>query len=60
MVKDHGRENPTFILTNSKELSLQRVLEVYAKRWRIENKIAELVMFFNLNSLFTYYDPYSF
>ena len=51
VVKDHGRENPTFILTNNKELSLQRVLEVYAKRWRIENKIAELVMFFNLNSL---------
>ncbi|WP_347273320.1 transposase [Candidatus Kuenenia sp.] len=48
VVKDHGRENPTFILTNNKELSLQRVLEVYAKRWRIENKIAELVMFFNL------------
>lgn len=51
IVKDHGRDKPTFILTNNKELSLQKVLEVYAKRWRVENKIAELVMFFNLNSL---------
>jgi transposase len=51
IVKDHGRENPTFILTNNDELSLQMVLEVYAKRWRIENKLAELVSFFNLNAL---------
>lgn len=51
VVKDHGREKPTFILTNNKELSLEKVVEVYAKRWRVENKIAELVAFFNLNSL---------
>lgn len=51
IIKDHGREKPTFIITNNKNLSLQKVLEVYAKRWHVENKIAELVMFFNLNSL---------
>lgn len=51
IIKDHGREKPTFIVTNNKNLSRQKVLEVYAKRWHIENKIAELVMFFNLNSL---------
>jgi transposase len=50
-VKDHGRLNPTFILTNNQELSLKDVLEVYAKRWRVENKLAELVGFFNLNAL---------
>jgi transposase len=50
-VKDHGRLNPTFILTNNKELSLKDVLEVYAKRWRVENKLSELVGFFNLNAL---------
>ncbi|GAF94640.1 unnamed protein product, partial [marine sediment metagenome] len=27
------------------------VLEVYAKRWHIENKISELVAFFNINAL---------
>jgi len=25
---------------------LERILEVYAKRWRVENKLAELVAFF--------------
>lgn len=51
IVKDHGRENPTYIVTNNKELALALVLEVYAKRWHIENKLSELVSFFNLNAL---------
>jgi len=50
-VKDHGRINPTFILTNNRELPLKDVLVVYAKRWRVENKLSELVAFFNLNAL---------
>ena len=51
VVKDHGRSKPTFILTNNRELPLEDILEVYAKRWRVENKLAELVAFFNLNAL---------
>jgi len=51
IVKDNGREKPTFILTNNYDLSLTQVLEVYAKRWHIENKLAELVSFFNMNAL---------
>ena len=51
IVKDHGRVNPTFIITNNRNLDLQQVLEVYARRWHIENKINELVSFFNLNAL---------
>ena len=51
IIKDHGRKNPTFILTGNKELPLSQIVEVYAKRWRIENKIAEMVSFFNLNAL---------
>lgn len=50
-VKDNGREKPTFIITNDMDLSLKSILEVYAKRWRVENKLAELVAFFNLNAL---------
>jgi hypothetical protein len=42
---------PTFIITNNEDLTQQQVLEVYAKRWHIENKLAELVSFFNLNAL---------
>ncbi|RLJ03885.1 MAG: transposase, partial [Candidatus Aenigmatarchaeota archaeon] len=51
VVKDHGRSKPTFIITNNKDLPMKDILEVYARRWRIENKLGELVAFFNLNAL---------
>lgn len=51
IIKDHGRQKPTFIITNNKELKLIDILRVYAERWHIENKIAEFVAFFNLNAL---------
>jgi len=51
IVKDHGRAKPTFIITNNKNLSLTEILTVYARRWRIENKLKELVAFFNLNAI---------
>ncbi len=50
-VKDHSRKHPTYIITNNNNLTLSIVLEVYAKRWHIENKLPELVSFFNLNAL---------
>ena len=50
-IKDHGRKKPTFIILNNNDLLLKNVIEVYAKRWRIENKLSELVSFFNLNAL---------
>jgi transposase len=50
-VKDHGRANPTYIILNNHELSLKDALIVYAKRWHIEQKIAEVVSFFNINAL---------
>ena len=30
---------------------MKEILKVYAKRWRVENKLAELITFFNLNAL---------
>ena len=30
---------------------IDEVLKVYAKRWRIENKLSEMISFFNLNAL---------
>lgn len=51
IIKDHGRVKPTFIITNNREITLEKCLEVYAKRWHIENKFSELVSFFNLNAL---------
>ena len=50
-VKDHGRAKPTYIITSNKELALETILEVYAKRWHVESKLAELVAFFNMNAL---------
>lgn len=51
IIKAHGREQPTFVITNNQNLTEKEVLIAYAKRWHIENKISELVSFFNLNAL---------
>jgi len=51
IIKDHGRVEPTFIITNNDDMKVLDILVIYAKRWHIENKLAELVYFFNLNAL---------
>lgn len=51
IIKDHGRVEPTFIITNNDDMKVLDILVIYAKRWHIENKLAELVHFFNLNAL---------
>lgn len=51
IVTGNGRAQPTYIITNNRELSTKEVLLVYARRWHIENKFSELVSFFNLNAL---------
>ena len=50
-IKDHGREEPTFIITNNFDMGILDILVIYAKRWHIENKLSELVHFFNMNAL---------
>ena len=49
--KDHGRQVPTFLVTNNRDVKLETLALHYANRWLIENKFSELVDFFNLNSL---------
>lgn len=51
IVKDHGRSEPTFVITNNEEIKSLDILIIYAKRWHIENKLAEIVHFFNANAL---------
>ena len=51
IMKNHGRVEPTYVITNNQDMKLVEVLTVYARRWRIENKLAELIDFFNLNAL---------
>ena len=51
MITNNGRDEPTFMITNSDELSCKDVIEKYTPRWRIENGISEEVDFFSLNVL---------
>jgi hypothetical protein len=51
IVTHHGRAQPTYVITNNMNLAMKDILIVYAKRWHIEQKFAELVSFFNLNAL---------
>lgn len=51
IVKDHGRVEPTFIISNNEKMKTNEILTVYAKRWHIENKLSDLVKFFSLNTL---------
>lgn len=51
IIREHGREKPTFIITNNYDFSLVEAVTLYARRWRIENTISDLVDFFSLNAL---------
>ncbi len=51
IMKEHGRAEPSYVITNNRKLEVEMAIEIYGKRWRIENKLSELVKFFNINSL---------
>ncbi len=51
IVRGNGREKPTFLITNDFEMPLELLVGNYARRWRVENGIAEAVKFFHLNAL---------
>jgi transposase len=46
-----GREQPTLIITNRHDLTPKQLIERYAKRWGIENQLAEQIRAFHLDSL---------
>lgn len=47
----NGREKPAFMITNDFDAPVELVVGDYARRWRVENGIAEGVKFFHLNAL---------
>lgn len=49
IVKNTGREKPSFIITNDFEVQLKEVILKYARRWLVEKSIAEQIDFFHLN-----------
>lgn len=51
IVRGNGHEKPAFIITNDHETLLELIVGNYARRWRVENGIAEAVKFFHLNAL---------
>ena len=51
VVRGNGHEKPAFLITNDFEMPLELMVGNYARRWRIENGIAEAVKFFHLNAL---------
>ena len=46
-----GRDQPTLILTNHKQLTPKQLIERYGQRWGIENQLAEQIRAFHLDSL---------
>jgi hypothetical protein len=51
IIRGNGHEKPTFLISNDSEAPVELLVGTYARRWRIENSIAEAVKFFHLNSL---------
>ncbi len=51
IVRGNGREKPAFLITNDFETPVELLVGNYARRWRVENGIAEAVKFFHLNAL---------
>ena len=50
IIKDHGRKNPSFLITNDFNIGLKEIIKKYARRWLVEQEIAEQIAFFHLNS----------
>ena len=51
MIKDHGRERPSIIITNILDAKLSQLLRKYGHRWLIEKSFSEQIDFFHLNRL---------
>lgn len=51
VVRGNGREKPSFLISNDFETPVELLVGNYARRWRVENGIAEAVKFFHLNAL---------
>jgi hypothetical protein len=50
ILTDHGRAKPSFLITNDLEMDIRQIVHKYARRWLVEQEIAEQIVFFNLNN----------
>ena len=51
VMRGTGHEKPTFLITNDLRTTVELIIARYARRWNVENTIAEAVKFFHLNAL---------
>ena len=51
ILRGNGHEKPAFLITNDFDAPVELIVGNYARRWRVENGIAEAVKFFHLNAL---------
>lgn len=51
IMRGTGHEKPTFLITNDFRTAVEVIISRYARRWNVENVIAEAVKFFHLNAL---------
>lgn len=51
IVRGNGHEKPAFLISNDFDAQLVSLVANYARRWRVENGIAEAVKFFHLNAM---------
>jgi hypothetical protein len=51
IVRGNGHEKPAFLITNDIDTPVELLVGNYARRWRVENVIAEAVKFFHLNAI---------
>lgn len=51
IMRGNGHEKPTFLITNDLRSPVEVIIGRYARRWNVENAIAEAVKFFHLNAL---------
>jgi transposase len=49
ILTEHGRNKPTFLITNDFAMDVRDVVHKYAHRWLVEQEIAEQILFFQLN-----------
>ncbi len=50
IITNHGRPQPTFMITNDFKSSVGSLIKKYARRWLVEQEIAEQIQFFHLNN----------
>ncbi len=50
IITDHGRIEPTFMVTNDFKTPIDVLIKKYARRWLVEQEIAEHIDFFHLNN----------